>query len=132
MFGSVTCRSYLTYSSSPAPDVSDSRAVIQKVERPYKTFSFQLVRASTHKMAYRKETAMHVWSHNSPIIALAEKRKISDSRAFVWCADRCHTVFELCMSKKKEERRTKSKFSHSIFSTVRRINGTLGVYFTLE
>ena len=28
-------------------------------------------------------------------------------------------------------RRTKSKFSHLIFSTVRRVNGTLGVYFTI-
>ena len=28
----------------------------------------------------------------------------------------------------KEERRTKSKFSHSFFSTVRRINETLGVH----
>ena len=36
--------------------------------------------------------------------------------------------------KKKEEeerrRRTKSKFSRSIFVTVRRSNGTLGLYFT--
>ena len=32
----------------------------------------------------------------------------------------------------KKERETKLKFSHSIFSTVRRINGTLGVHFTLE
>ena len=31
-----------------------------------------------------------------------------------------------------KEERTKLKFSRSIFSTVRRINGTLGVYFTLE
>ena len=28
--------------------------------------------------------------------------------------------------------KTKSKFSRSIFATVRRINETLGVYFTLE
>ena len=45
-------------------------------------------------------------------------------------------LFELCVriKKKKEEeeerRRTNSKFLHSIFSTVRRSNGTLGLYFT--
>ena len=43
-------------------------------------------------------------------------------------------VVELCISKKKEEslRGTKLKYLHSIFSTVRRINGTLGVHFTLQ
>ena len=51
-------------------------------------------------------------------------------------------LIELCMMKKKkkrnieikkkeEERRTKSKFSRSIFSTMRRSNGTLALYFTL-
>ena len=34
--------------------------------------------------------------------------------------------------KNKRRRRTNSKFSHSIFSTVRRSNGTLGLYFTLK
>ena len=58
---------------------------------------------------------MRVW--NSPIVA----------RAIVWCAD------SLCTPKKEEERRTtKSSFSLLIFSTVKRINGILGVYFTLE
>ena len=33
---------------------------------------------------------------------------------------------------RERERRTKLKFLHAIFSTVRRINGTLEVYFTLE
>ena len=46
----------------------------------------------------------------------------------------CHILVELYMMKKKEEggRRTKSKYSSLIFSTVKRINGTLGVYLTLE
>ena len=35
-------------------------------------------------------------------------------------------------NRKKERRRTHSNFPHLIFSTVRRTNGTLGVYFTLE
>ena len=32
--------------------------------------------------------------------------------------------------KKRKRRRPKSKFSCSIFSTVRKSNGTLGLYFT--
>ena len=47
------------------------------------------------------------------------------------------TVFELYTSKKKkvrkkEENRTKSKFSRLISSTVRRINRTLGVHFKIS
>ena len=38
------------------------------------------------------------------------------------------TVFELYL-KEKKERRTKLKFSHSILSTVRRINEILGVFY---
>ena len=34
--------------------------------------------------------------------------------------------------RKKERRRTKSKFSRSIFLTVRRSDGTLGLDFTQE
>ena len=34
--------------------------------------------------------------------------------------------------KERKKDRTKLKFSCAIFSTKRRINGTLGVYFTLE
>ena len=48
-------------------------------------------------------------------------------------------LFELCVREKKKEKRKKerekrpkSKFSHAIFSTVRRINGTLGVYIYLR
>ena len=39
----------------------------------------------------------------------------------------------MCERKKESNKRiTKSKFSRSNFSMVIRINGTLGVYFTLE
>ena len=45
-------------------------------------------------------------------------------------------LFELCVKEKERKKnrrtRTKSKCSHSIFSTVIRINGILEVYFTLE
>ena len=34
--------------------------------------------------------------------------------------------------KKKKKKNDKSKFALSVFSTVRRINGTLGAYFTSE
>ena len=67
--------------------------------------------------------------------ALTKKRIISDSRTVIWCADRsCMSyTFEICLREQnKKERRTKSKFSNLIFSTARRVNGTLGVYFTLE
>ena len=46
-------------------DISDSRTVVGSVERSYKTLSFRVVRVSTHKMAYRKETAVLVLRHNS-------------------------------------------------------------------
>ena len=73
---------------------------------------------------------MRVWSHNLPILArilqaLTLKRKISDSKAVDWCADR------LCTPKKKT-RTTTSNFSRSISLTVNRINGTLGVHFTFR
>ena len=47
---------------------------------------------------------------------------------------RTHSIiFELCMREKKERSgRTKSKLSCSIFSTVRGVNGTLGVCFTVR
>ena len=60
----------------------------------------------------------------------------------------CRILLELCVKENRKERKkvrkkermnekertkgTKSKFSHSIFSTVVKINRTLGVYFTLE
>ena len=50
-------------------NISDSRAVIRWVELSYTTFSFRVVRLSTLKMTYRKETMMHVWGHNLPILA---------------------------------------------------------------
>ena len=46
-----------------------------------------------------------------------------------------HTVFELCVREKKERRKTTAttlKFSCLMFSTVTRINETLGVYFASE
>ena len=36
----------------------------------------------------------------------------------------------VCMREKKE-RRAKFKFSRSLFSTVKRINGTVGIYVTV-
>ena len=32
------------------------------------------MRVSTHKMVYRKETTVHVWSHNSPILHVARTK----------------------------------------------------------
>ena len=48
-------------------DIFDSRPVVSDVEGPYTTCSFQAMCVSKHKMAYWKETVMHVWSHNSSI-----------------------------------------------------------------
>ena len=72
--------------------------------------------------------------------ALTKKRKISDSNAVVWCADCFYTPYTFTIMregkeeeeerKKKEKRRTKPKLLCSIFSTVKRSNGTLGLYFT--
>ena len=71
--------------------------------------------------------------------ALTKKRKtLIVARSFGVRFACTHLIlFDLCMSekkkkkkKKKEERRVKSKISLSIFSTVRRSNGTLGLCFT--
>ena len=61
----------------------------------------------------------------------------------VWIVRICCILCELCMMEKKKEeeeeeeeegeewrRRTKLKFSCLIFSTMRRSNGTLRLYFT--
>ena len=60
------------------------------------------------------------------------KRKISYSRAVVWYAGRSYMLYSFWVMCDGKGRRTKSKFLCSFFSTVRRINGTLGVYFILE
>ena len=63
--------------------------------------------------------------------ALTKKRKISDTTAVVWCADCSYTLYSFKVMHEQKER-TKSKFSRVVFLSVGRINGTLGVYFTLE
>ena len=69
-----------------------SRAVIAYVIHSHTTCSFWVIHVSTHNLAYQKETVVRVWSHNSLILAHMQlyscmKRKISDSRAVVWCVD---------------------------------------------
>ena len=49
-------------------DISDSRAVIQYVERPYTTCSFKLG-VNTHKMLYQKVIVMHIWIHNLLVVS---------------------------------------------------------------
>ena len=51
---------------------------------------------------------MHFWLYLvdlSSHAALTKKRKICDSRAFVYCGDRLYTpyTFELCLMEKEEE-----------------------------
>ena len=59
----------------------------------------------------------------------------------VWIVHIRRIRFELCLMEKKKKkkkkkkekrRRTKSKFSHSIFSTVGRSHGTLGGVFDIR
>ena len=38
----------------------------------------------------------------------------------------------MCEGKKEKRTTTKLNFSHSMFLTMRRVNGTLGVHFTIE
>ena len=65
MFGAITRHSYLTCSSNQEKDISDSRVVIEYIERPYITGTFRVMHVSIQKMSYQKKTAMHVWSDNS-------------------------------------------------------------------
>ena len=50
-------------------DISDSREVIGWVEHPHRTFTFQVVHVSMHKIDYRNQSVMRVWNHNFPILA---------------------------------------------------------------
>ena len=59
---------YLAYSLTKIIDISDSRAVVRKVKRPYTMFSFRVVCVIIHKMAYMKATAMHFFGHNLLIL----------------------------------------------------------------
>ena len=72
-------------------------------------------------------------------VALTEKRRISDSRTVIWCLDRLYTLYtgqllSYGCAKKERKRRKQRKIEIFTFNfqTVRRINGTLGVYYTLE
>ena len=65
-------------------------------------------------MVHRKGTVIRVLGHNSSILARMQLqpswiRIISDSRAFIWCADRLYMpyTFEISLMKKKKERRKK-------------------------
>ena len=49
-------------------DIFDSRTVVWYIECLYMTYSFQVMHVSVYKMAYWKETAMHVWSHISSLL----------------------------------------------------------------
>ena len=40
--------------------MSNSRAVIQYVERPHMTYSFQVTSVDKHNMSYQKVVAIHV------------------------------------------------------------------------
>ena len=64
--------------------------------------------------------------------ALSKERKISNSSAFVWCVDRSYTLytFWLCVTEKKKQKENKIEIFAFDFSTVRRNNGTVGLYFT--
>ena len=72
-----------------------------------------------HKLAYKKATVTRVYKNNL-IVEHSFGVQIVCIR---------HILFELCsMNKKNEERRRKSKFSHSIFSNVRKSHWTLGLF----
>ena len=78
------------------------------------TFSFQVVHVRTHKMAYWKEIAMHVWRHNWSILVFLKlepwkgKSPIVEQSFGVQIVCIHCTFFELEMNKKKEEEK-KSK-----------------------
>ena len=76
--------------------ITDSKAFVHHVEFPYRTRSFQVMLVSTQKMTYQNDTAMLVFSHNSPILAcfsLNPEKENSDSRVAVWCADRLYMPY---------------------------------------
>ena len=71
--------------------------------------------------------------------SLTQKRSISDIRAIIWSVEHLYTPYSIgtnCERKikkeEKERKKKKTKFSHSNFSTLIRVNGTLGLCFTVE
>ena len=77
-------------------DISQSGAVVQYVERSYKTYSFRVMRVGTHKMAYGKETKIRVEAitHRSQLAySFKAGKEISDSRVVVQYSDRLYTPY---------------------------------------
>ena len=87
----------------------------RKFFTPSTTFSFWVVHLITHKMAYRKATLAHVWGHNSSV-DLTKERKISDSGAFVWRADRSYTPYTFWVMHEGKEEGRKKKNKIEIFA----------------
>ena len=92
-------------------------------------------------MAYKKAAATRVWGHNLSILArmhlLPRKgRSLMVEHSLgvqIIHIHHIHVLFELGMrKKKKKQKRTKSKFSSSIFLTVRRSNGKSGAIFYIR
>ena len=61
----------------------------------------------------------------------------TELRAFIWCMDHLNKLYTFRVMHngnevRKEERKREEQIQilHSIFSTMRRTNGTLGLYFT--
>lgn len=76
-------------------------------------------------------------THISWHIALTQKMQISSSGVIIWCVDNLHTFYSFRVmhegkGKKDDERKNEINFFVFIVSTVRRVNGTLGMKFTLQ
>ena len=121
MFGLITRRSYLAHSSS------QENTYLQQQNNRYivKTSLYHLQFSSC--VSNYAQNGIHK-SHCdvcfgpylidlSSHVALTKKRKISDSRAFIWCAQIvriCCILFELCLMKKKKEEEERRKKNNKI------------------
>ena len=81
---------------------------------------------------------MHVWDCNLPVIACMQlytrKRTYPRVEQLFDLQNICILliVFELCVREKKEGRRRKLKFPHSVFLTLRKVSWTVCVHFARE
>ena len=76
----------------------------------------------------------NLWSHaGDPKTIILKGTSLRVEQSFgvqIICI--CCILFELCVTEEKEKRKNKIQIFITIFSNVKRINGTLGVRYTLQ
>ena len=136
MFGGVTCHLYLTFSSNMEKDISDSRAMIQYIESPHNLTgrAHQLVHAGDDS---KLQKVLRLDAERlSGEKGFSYRRQFSPYRVAVTSASFPNrmsllTLMKSLKPKEEEKRRTKLKFSRSIFSIERQWNSGTVFYIRI-